>query len=139
MWAARDNGSNVGWSSAHDYCENLRLDGYNDWRLPLLNELQSIYDPATQCLENQTCRLKGAVVVSGNVLWSEELALPGQPNFDGACAGKHWYFIAQRDMVLYREPINGVIGHSLDQGHPQCGNPDREPIARALCVRHARE
>ena len=32
------------WSDAIDYCENLELDGFNDWRLPNRNELLSIVD-----------------------------------------------------------------------------------------------
>ena len=32
------------WSGAIDYCENLTLGGYSDWRLPNINELKSIVD-----------------------------------------------------------------------------------------------
>ena len=32
------------WESAITYCEALTLDGYNEWRLPNINELKSIID-----------------------------------------------------------------------------------------------
>ena len=32
------------WIEAINYCENLTLGGYNDWRLPNINELKSIVD-----------------------------------------------------------------------------------------------
>lgn len=44
MWTAKDNGKDVSWKTAMNYCRNLRLAGYSDWRLANLAELQGIYD-----------------------------------------------------------------------------------------------
>jgi hypothetical protein len=44
MWAAKDNGSEITWENAKSYCENYRVGGYSDWRMPTQNELASLYD-----------------------------------------------------------------------------------------------
>src|ERR1700722_9904223 len=46
MWAKEDNGSDVSWQQASDYCTKLQLAGYNDWRLAAIEELQGIDDPS---------------------------------------------------------------------------------------------
>lgn len=43
QWTQRDNGANINWQQAKRYCEGLELDG-GDWRLPGLDELQTIFD-----------------------------------------------------------------------------------------------
>ena len=52
MWMKQNGEQSDGdyqftWAEALDYCENLTLAGYSDWRLPDVKELQSIvdYDP----------------------------------------------------------------------------------------------
>jgi hypothetical protein len=42
MWTRKDNGSDVTWQQATDYCWNLRSDGHSDWRLPKIDELENI-------------------------------------------------------------------------------------------------
>jgi hypothetical protein len=45
MWQQQTAGvGNMTWEEAISYCESLSLGGYDDWRLPNRNELQSIVD-----------------------------------------------------------------------------------------------
>jgi hypothetical protein len=43
MWAANDNGENINWDNAKNYCESCLRGGYTNWRLPTLDELQGLY------------------------------------------------------------------------------------------------
>ncbi len=43
MWQQQTAGE-MTWEAAISYCEGLSLGGYNDWRLPNRNELQSLVD-----------------------------------------------------------------------------------------------
>jgi hypothetical protein len=66
MWAKRDNGSDVNWQQATDYCRSLQLAGQRDWRLPTPDELRGIYDPSV--LVNGR-HIKGNLQLSGGE-WS---------------------------------------------------------------------
>ncbi|MCI5178254.1 MAG: DUF1566 domain-containing protein [Candidatus Electrothrix sp. AW3_4] len=41
-WQRCDDGNTYLWQEAKDYCENLVLGGYSDWRLPTKDELKSL-------------------------------------------------------------------------------------------------
>ena len=43
-WQRHEDGKKRTWREAMDYCENLTIGGYPDWRLPTKKELQSIID-----------------------------------------------------------------------------------------------
>jgi hypothetical protein len=45
IWAARDNGRDISWVNSFQYCEELSLAGFEDWRLPTLDELKEIMKP----------------------------------------------------------------------------------------------
>ncbi len=52
-WQKEPPESPMTWEEAIEYCKNLRLDGYTDWRLPTITELKSLVDytllnPATK-------------------------------------------------------------------------------------------
>ena len=38
MWQKDDNGKEVTFDEAQEYCKNLRLGGHGDWRLPKVDE-----------------------------------------------------------------------------------------------------
>jgi len=47
-WTRADNGADIGWNEAVDYCKTLNLGGKSDWRLPEIDELKSLFDPSAR-------------------------------------------------------------------------------------------
>ena len=44
MWTKEDNGQDISWQGASNYCRNLVLGNSFKWRLPTIDELETIYD-----------------------------------------------------------------------------------------------
>ena len=57
MWARDSNSSDVTWNEASNYCSNLRLAGYSNWRLATSDELEGIFDETV----DGKCRVKGGI------------------------------------------------------------------------------
>jgi hypothetical protein len=64
MWTRRDSGVAVELFDRIQYCQNLRLAGYSDWRLPSSDELQGIYD---KHLDVSGYHVKGGLQLTGPV------------------------------------------------------------------------
>lgn len=45
-WTTDDRGEDVDWYAASAHCEDLMAERRSDWRLPTIEELESIYDPS---------------------------------------------------------------------------------------------
>jgi hypothetical protein len=72
MWTKRDNASDVNWKQASQYCAalgNTRYQGYEDWRLPTIEELAGIYEKP---VEANRRHVKGRLQLSGSQ-WSSTL------------------------------------------------------------------
>jgi hypothetical protein len=77
IWTVKDNGSNVNWAQAGEYCGGLSLGGYSDWRLPTIDELEALYDSSLSkqfkakgpIALDVACALSGTTNSSGEV-WS---------------------------------------------------------------------
>jgi hypothetical protein len=87
MWTRQDNGSDVVWQQAANYCQNLSLGGYFGWRLATIDELHGTYDPSTDVpgsLENRTAthHVKGHLMLSA-AQWS---------SFQGSASREVWIF-----------------------------------------------
>lgn len=95
MWAAKDNGGDVSWPVARNYCENYRGGGYMDWRLPKYGELKSLYDTdktyKTDC--GSEVHLTELIHLSCRMYWSADTYILTGTNmaylfsFDGSRMG----------------------------------------------------
>lgn len=74
MWAKFDNGADINWTDAKKYCEQYRVGGYNDWRLPTQDELASLYDAkkSYQTACGSTVHTTKLIEISCSSLWSSE-------------------------------------------------------------------
>jgi hypothetical protein len=70
IWAKEDDGHDLTWQDAIEYCQRLRLDGHADWRLPTIDELQGMYNsainnPGTLDGKSFVWHVKGNLKISG--------------------------------------------------------------------------
>jgi hypothetical protein len=114
MWTKKDNGNDMNWQKARNYCRNLRLAGCSDWRLPSIDELSDIYDPRADVVgvmgsgSPTIWHVKGNLQLSG-WQWS---------NTQGNVSWEAWLFLFANG-ERYSSPL---LGSGLD---------------RALCVRRS--
>lgn len=78
MWANRDNGLNINWKSAHNYCASYNRGGHKDWRMPTHDELAGLYDNSksrhSACDSNQPIGFATALInLSCYYLWASDL------------------------------------------------------------------
>jgi hypothetical protein len=67
IWAIKDNGSDVNWNLARDYCGNLRVGGFSDWSLPTIDELEALYDEKL----SKQFKARGPIELGGSCSLSE--------------------------------------------------------------------
>jgi hypothetical protein len=109
LWLTQDNGSDVDWKQAMDYCANLRLDGVSGWVLPSIEELAGIYDSKP---EGGMRHVKGGLKLSECCVWSRDVQTQA--------ANKAFYFIFSDGRRAF--DLDGIKFHK-----------------RALCVRGSAE
>ncbi|MGD0736373.1 MAG: DUF1566 domain-containing protein [Terracidiphilus sp.] len=63
MWMKKDNLGNVNWQQAIEYCQASHFAGFDDWRLPTIDELKSLVDPTVK--KRQAGYIKGNLQPTG--------------------------------------------------------------------------
>lgn len=94
MWAAKDNGSDINWQDAKNYCENYRGGGYTDWRMPTANELAELYDrnnPKHQaCYSKYEIYLTNLIDLSCCCPWASETSDSEAASFNFDHGRRYW-------------------------------------------------
>ena len=57
MWQKQQNPNIWNWDGANQYCENLSLGGFSDWRLPSIGELRSLIQTCPKTRTGGACRV----------------------------------------------------------------------------------
>lgn len=110
------------WQDALDFCENLVLNGYDDWRAPTIDELRSLIRgcPATetggtcpvtsQCLDYLSCKNDDCQGCTGGVGpgWSGAYL---DPALEWPTAAQNWYWSSQQTASSSGSSMDAWVVH----------------------------
>jgi hypothetical protein len=102
QWSLITGSEAVPWDEAEEFCETLETGGFDDWRLPMLAELESLHDPAA---ENG---IRGPIDLVDCCAWSsvDLVALPPErkgelPDPAGPPEGYYWGYLFASGISYY--------------------------------------
>lgn len=76
QWTAQDNGRDLSWQEAIDYCQSSKLEG-GGWQLPTSSQLMSLYDRKMTnpiACGDTVCKVSALFVLSRQFAWTNESA-----------------------------------------------------------------
>lgn len=95
IWARDDNGLDLDWYDAGEYCEQLQIADWTDWRLPTIDELESLHDRRSEAVY----KLPRAFRLTGCCPWS----------VDRNGQSSAWNF-----SFRYRKRFSGSLNYSFE-------------------------
>ncbi len=75
MWAQTDSMGDITWLNAKLYSENIILGVYNDWRMPTVKELETLFDETLEKYETicgHRVKTPPLIELSCGFIWSSE-------------------------------------------------------------------
>ena len=90
MWAVKDNGSLINWQNASSYCQNYQGGGYNDWRMPTLAELASLYEPGAE--NEYGYHVNKMIGISAASCWASETRNNEAARFNFTYGEVYWLY-----------------------------------------------
>ncbi len=113
MWARHDNGSDIGWAEAEQYCHGLNLGGFADWRMPTQEELASLYVPESS--EDGGFAVPDPISLSACCLWAADRKGAKVASFDFDYGNRDWgYPTSTVDARVL--PVRGGNGTGTGKG-----------------------
>ena len=99
MWSARSL-NDLEWEDAVSYCKNLTELGYNDWRLPTVNELRTLIQNCSYTETGGSCEITDECLAEEMENWDEyadaysDYYLPDTIHCASPCGCKYSYDIS---------------------------------------------
>lgn len=132
MWQKDDDGKTYDWPQALQYASDLKLAGYQDWRLPTAKELQSIIDYSRAPKSTHSAAIDPVFHVSQYV-YDDVKDYPyywtSTTHADGPRPGKHAVCICF-GQGMGKGRGGGLIdvhGAGSQRSDPKSGNPSQYP------------
>ena len=88
MWQIEDNGVDVSWSAAKDYCEQLNSGGFTDWRVPTQDELATLY--RLDAAETSEYYILQKIKISACCQWASDTKGAQVASFDFEYGNRDW-------------------------------------------------
>lgn len=79
MWASQDNGKDIDWYDAEQYCAEFEAGGYTDWRLPDIKELSTLYTNGKKNKDGYF--ITDLIKVTDCCMWSSDTNMGGALSF----------------------------------------------------------
>jgi hypothetical protein len=95
LWARADNREDLDWYAAGDYCTELEVADWTDWRMPTIEELEGLHEKRS----SSTYKLPPEIRLSGCCPWSSTR------NGDASA----WNF-----SFRYRKRFSGSLNYSFE-------------------------
>ena len=76
MWAQADNMGHINWHDAKRYSDNIILNVYNNWRMPTIKELETLFDGSLDGYETicgHNVKSAHQIELSCGFVWSSEV------------------------------------------------------------------
>lgn len=88
MWQGQDNGSDISWPAAKDYCQDLNYAGFSDWRMPTQEELATLY--RLQAADSGDYYIVSKVTLSACCQWATDTKKAKVASFDFEYGNRDW-------------------------------------------------
>jgi len=88
MWQGEDNGIDISWTAAKNYCEQLSWGGYDDWRIPTQDELATLY--RLEAAETGEYYILQEIKITTCCQWASDVKGSTVASFDFEYGNRDW-------------------------------------------------
>lgn len=88
MWQVEDNGIDIDWAAAKNYCEQLDTGGFTDWRVPTQDELATLY--RLEAAETSEYYILQKIKITTCCQWASDVKGSTVASFDFEYGNREW-------------------------------------------------